>query len=502
MKCINCNKENIEGTVYCTNCGALLNVAEVKPETQDFVQSNNTVNLQGGIGNAGPNINNIEQVPVQVDQSNNTVNLQGGIENIEPNINNIEQVPVQVDQPELNSVKPETQSSLENKSERNPKKKILLILIPIILILLVVGIAISIILYKTSSTYAYKNLVSTIGKEINNSFEKKESSNVSFELSPEISGSGNADFEKIINKVSLKFDSSYDSKNNKALVGLIANYNSKSLLDLAVQYDKDSYIFLNNLYDKPIKVESNNLSDEIDADKIDEENVKIVVNGLVGAINKSFKKDYFTKDEQTITINDKSQKVKAISLSLNKEQYKEFSKSISNYLKNDKDFVSAYAKITNSKESEVIEDLEEDISDFDSDNIKLTIYTMGLFNKFVGMEVKQDDTLVKCIVNSENDFDITIESSMTVKVNVKLNKTNNKINLKDTANAVDVNSLDNTALTTILNNLKKVDGYSDLNTDLKETIDVSLDELISSISSLTSSSYDDYDYDYYNYGDY
>lgn len=353
-----------------------------------------------------------------------------------------------------------------------------LFIIPVVVILLVVVLfAIRIVL--SSPKMIYSSMIKKLGNSINEkSRDYKAYYNVT--LKPTVSKAGQKELEKLLNKVTIVVGANYNIKNKEIVFGLNTKYNNKNLVSIDMNYkNQNAYLFLNKLLDYPIKVDAKSLN--LDDNSIDEKNTNKMVNGFTNALSKSIKSDYITKSKKTLAVNNKEIKLNAYTLTINEKNYKEITSSIKKELLNDKEFIKAYSKVTNKTEKEVKKYIKEtlDADDFDKD-IKIVLYTSGLFNnKFVAINIIYDDTSFEVINNKEDDYDVIIkESKVYVELNIDIKKTNKKIDINSIKNAKDVNELEQKDILNILDNIKKMDAYSDLNKDSKDALGTDLDSLI------------------------
>lgn len=376
-------------------------------------------------------------------------------------------------------------SQTANEITEKPKKGNNLVkIIPIIIVLILLAGGLGFYLLSSNPLNVYKASVKKLGNQIIEKSEDKKSY-YKVDLKPEITSSGEKDLEKLVNKVSVSVSGNVNQDAKKMVLGVSTKYDNKDLLSADIQYqDSSAYLFLNNILNKPIKVDA----EEIDSDKMNKKTTEILVNSSVNAINKSLKKTYFTKDKETVSVSGKEVKVNAYKLKLNNKNYREINESISKTLLEDREFVTALAKLTDSKEKEVKESIKESFkSDVFYDKTTFIIYTSGLFNKYVGFKVDADDTGVSVIKNSDGNYTITTQvSKLTVKVDVNVEVSNNNDKLKDVKDAINAEELSNSDLTSALDNVKKLDGYSSLKEDVKNVYDVNLDDLIDYLKMMMS----------------
>lgn len=386
-------------------------------------------------------------------------------------------------------IKEEHNSSPNKKSK---KKLIIGLAITLFVLLAVVGIALAIILPKYSPKNVFKTTINeaykTSSKELKDDFN---SLYFTFELTPEIKGSGSTLLEDMISNFSIKLQGGIDYKNKTFSYNLVTNYKDKEFINADFQYDKEFYLMLNKLYNKPIKAEESDFTDAFI--KADVESLKTVIEEYSKAYDESLKDEYFESDKQTITVGDKKVKSRVSILNLNKKTAKEMDKYAQNrLLKNDK-FLNAYAKLTSVSKEEVIKSLEEESNYEDFTDTKIKLYT-GMWNKdLIKIQFVYDDMVVELEKNDENNnaWKISFKNDeITMVFNLEYTyEYNKKIDLKDVSGAVNSKDLPADALTQILTNIKSQDGYKLLDEDVKDATTMSIDQLL---SLFLGSSYNNY----------
>lgn len=365
------------------------------------------------------------------------------------------------------------------KEKSNTKKGVnpLVIIIPVVAVLVL--ILVGVMLMISNPVKVYKNAVTKLGNGINNKADE-EGKYYTAKIKPTISGTGQKEIEKLVNKVSIEVGGSYNSKDKEMVVGLNTKYNDKKFLNATVQFQENKlYLFLDDIIKSPIKMDMDQV--DFDTENADSKAAKAIVNSYVKAINASIKDEYITKSTEKITVNKKEQDVKVYKLTLNKDNYNEFKDSVEKKLLDDKEFIKAYAKVNDIKENKAKEEIKESFKNAKYDEtISVKLYVNGMFNnKYVGYAVEEKDAIVKVIVNKENNYDITVKyQKVTVNANVEVTESSKGSNIKGTGGAKEVTEISATEITEALDNIKKLDAYSDLNSDIKSIYKVDLGSLI------------------------
>lgn len=447
MICKKCNAQNKEESKICAMCG----------EQLDTDNQQNQVNSQ--------NISN-ESVPVQ--NTNNT-QLEG------QNIN----------------------QSIEKGEEKNSKNKNLPIII-VISLLVLISLIVLFIVVNPSAISIFRSNTNKLSEKLSDGLSGKYDSVIAnAEVTPKISNTGNKDLENIINKVNLKIEAKTDYKNKKLDYKVTANYNKNNLIDIDTIYkDKKMYLSLGNIYPKAIEYDDNSLSDVFN--KAGDKNTKIVIEKTTKAFNKSLKKEYFKKSKEKIKLNGKTINSKVYTMKLTDTNIKNITESVQNILKNDDEYLEAASKVFNESKSKIkksLNNIDKDASVLNGENISISIYTKGLFNKFVKLKMIYGEATYELSDLENNNYNIAVtEDKTTLSFNVKYSYEYNKtFTIDQPSDSIKYKELTPDVGTTIYNNLKNNKAYQDLISDLG----YDFGDLIESYTSDTSINYDsDYDLDY------
>ena len=142
------------------------------------------------------------------------------------------------------------------------------------------------------------------------------------------------------------------------------------------------------------------------------DDVKIVIDELVNAVNNSLKDEYFTSERVKMNVNGSEATVNKVTLLLNYENTKVLAIDILSYLQASNQFVESYSKITESNKSDIINDLQEEINTIKNDTngnhsiIKVILYTKGFSNEFVGFEIiteSENENVNFSVINDKKD---------------------------------------------------------------------------------------------------
>lgn len=541
MICSNCNTQNVEGSMFCAKCGAPLNSNNQVNPTNNQIPVNNqnmadvSSNIDSNINSnvsSETNLNAVNMVDTNNDTNNGIVN---DFTNTVNSSNNVGQVN-QVNEPMLaqsvsnvpNDVPNMAQdyqnvnnNSLNNQNvvqEENGKKKNILpfVIGGIAILLVLILVIVFVVVANPSAMSVFKSNTNKLSKTLSNNLSGKyDSVTTNLEVTPKISNTGSSDIEKVINKVNFKLSTATDYKNKKFDYKIAANYNNNSLINVEAVYDKDMYLSLGDLYSKSIKVSDDSFSDVFK--KTGDENTKIVIEKITNAFNKSLKKEYFSKSKEKINVNGKSINAKVYTMKMTDDNVKKILKSMTETLKNDDKFIEAASKVFDESKSSIKNSLN--LEDYSSSlipsgkNVSISIYTKGLFNKFVKLKLSYDDSSYEFTSLDNDNYNFVMsEDGVNLSFDIKYSYEYNKaVNIDKASDFVSSDDLSTSDLTTIYNKLKENKAYKELTKDLG----YDLEKLIGAYTGSGSSDYDwdsdsdsdydwdsnsDSDYDYSEYG--
>lgn len=218
-----------------------------------------------------------------------------------------------------------------------------------------------------------------------------------------------------LEKLTIKMEAQIDVPEKKEIINLGLDYDKESVIDAQVYYNNgDMYTYFDGLFDKYIQIEMDEETKEqmdqiletaLSEKQIDKnaKAVKIFKDELKAQINEYGK---FEKKKDKIDI-DKEEKVTKWTLTLTQKQmYNVLSKTFSNLAKNDK-FIDCFEE---DDIEDVLKEAAESIKDSDANsknNLKISIYTKGLLNKVVAVDVAiysdlEEMTIVASVVKEDD----------------------------------------------------------------------------------------------------
>lgn len=304
----------------------------------------------------------------------------------------------------------------EDFNVKKPKKKGLIIggIVLLILIIAILGVT-----YYFTSSKPEKLFNSYIDKLFASEVEDYNSvkMNSEIKLSGELKDSEAKQVFEEIGKCVLKMGTQVDVEKKQEIVDLGLEYDKKSVIDAKIYYDEGKiYTYFDDIFDKYIEIDMNEYQKEAlkevfeTADKNQIKNtqkaMKIVRDELKAELKEQGE---FEKEKTEIDIGDKEEKVTKNTLTLSqKELYKLIENVCSNLAKND-DFLECFEESPKDMLKEIVEDIKDEKVE-GKNNVKISIYTKGISNKFVGMDISvniesnsQTQTLIFTVLEEDKD---------------------------------------------------------------------------------------------------
>lgn len=522
------------------------------------------INSEESVANETVN-NDFVQVPITDTIINSQPNVMNGVNNLNPiGLETVTNEGVNNDttsnsstgnQEFLNNqdeslIPPTLDSSLENNNVEIPKeKKKNKFILPIIIVIAVLGLLVALYFLL------FNNPKKVFDKTISSGFDALYESLDMATKYDTMSGSGSLSYKlsatdasmqsvfDMINGIAFDYKYAVDYKNKLMNVDFNSTYNNEKLIDLSVYGENGKgYVFLKDVYNKYLSTDIEGYEDIFETTKNQEE-VKVILTSVEKALSKSLTNDDFVKEEVTIKVNGKDEKVTSNALVLTNENFNRICKSMLTTLKDDADFISAVNKISQDENVDTKAALEDAIANIgevdttDKSTVKLSIYTKGILKQFVGInfEVNDENTIAVSMIKTNDDtysivgkqdnkevvtgtlkvnttdstsdveIIVNVPDVVNVQVNVKstvnYNSTFNKV---DVTNSVDANTLTDVEANTIMTNLMTNPGLSKLITNIQAlmgSMNPTTDEYNASydFSADYSSDYT-IDNTYYNYG--
>lgn len=340
----------------------------------------------------------------------------------------------------------EVQDKVQNDFTGNGKKK--KIVVPIVvaaiaLILIIGGIGYKII--SNNPTNILKDSINNAYKDFKDSLEEYDKKKKDFDITKDsIKVSGDlqlsGDMFKDIEDDKISFTAGFDYA-NKLLEGeATLEEDGKNLLNATV-WTKDNKMYLksNNLFDNTYELDDFDFDEEFNLEELEDamsemdnvstDDIDYLVKEFKDALIKSLNKDEMTKEKETIEINDLSVKTTKISYNIDKNSTKELMTSLSDILTENDEFISKLAKLTDSEKSD-IKDAFKELKDKDNyedmPKGEINVYTTGVTNKVVKVELKLDTVTMSYSDYKDNVYVLVSEKESDIRLEV-IGKTEKKV---------------------------------------------------------------------------
>ncbi len=347
-----------------------------------------------------------------------------------------------VDDETLKEVKDNVQNDLVGKGKK--KKWIVGVVAAVIAIILVIG-GIGYKVISNNPTNILKDSINNAYKDFKDELKEYDKKKKDFDITKD-SLKINGDIEltgdmfKDIKDDKISFTAGFDYA-NKLLEGeATLKEDGKDLLNATV-FTKDNKMYLksNNLFDNTYELDDFDFDSEFNLEELEEamkevnnvstDDIDYLVKEFKDALIKSLNKDEMTKEKEEIEINDLSVKTTKISYNIDKSSTKELMTSLSDILTENDEFLSKLAKLTDTEKSDIKDALKELK---DSDNYEdmpkgeLNVYTTGVTNKVVKVELKLDTVTVSYSDYKDNIYLLVSEKQSDMKLEV-IAKTEKKV---------------------------------------------------------------------------
>lgn len=356
------------------------------------------------------------------------------------------------------------------------KKKIVIISVVVLLIILVGGYFGYKKFYKSPDAIFtnYINAVFDEGKKVIND---KVLNNLD-----------NTDNDILVNG-SLSFDTNaslddYEELKDYSLLFNMGLSPKSKLLNLKLDLLKESKNFLsgslimqnNHLYAKVPSILSKTI--DLGTNELDEmmnvsnasftkDDINTVIDGTKEVILNSIKKEDVKKESTKVH----DEKLNLITYNFNKENQILLLNNMKNYIENNSDYEESLSNLTGNSKSKLLDSIEEQIDDYDSEDVTISLYTKGINNSFKELDIKSTTDSFINITFNDNTYTFTMPNLvMTMKDNV----VNVKYTDEDTNVPYEMN------LTTLAANENKIDlviPYEDNTYNIHVTLKVSNEEL-------------------------
>ncbi len=323
----------------------------------------------------------------------------------------------------------ENNEFLEEK--KSGKKKILLIILSILIILLI-ALGVNYLINLNSPRTLFKKVSNTI---FNETLDVLDSIPTSLSGMSEGKIEFNTDIEdySFLNSEVIDYTFGLDVSQKRLISNIKLTEDNKELFNIEGNvYNNNIYLNLNNLFSKNILIDevtikdnlglsTNDIFNEIN-DVYNEEFIndyKYIVNSFKNLTNDVIDKINYNKEKDTLNINGDNIKVNKIIINFDKENADLIINIYIDGILNDNELIKKLVKIFDVEKEELIDNLKE-IKDYDNSDIdgtsKLVVYTKGLVNEIVKVELTEDTEELISYVNY-NDYKLLRSDNIEIEIN-------------------------------------------------------------------------------------
>lgn len=167
--------------------------------------------------------------------------------------------------------------------------------------------------------------------------------------------------------------------------------------------------------DETLEFDLSSLKEEMEELEIsfEAEDYKTVLKSVEKALNKSITSEMTEKESEEVEVSGKDIKVTKNSLVLDEDALQSIIETVAEELKEDDDFLKAAAAISGTKKGDIkdgLKELKKSAKDIETDEeVKINVYTKGLFNKVVGYGVEYEGDEYVTYIENGKDFEFVYD---------------------------------------------------------------------------------------------
>jgi len=308
----------------------------------------------------------------------------------------------------------------------------------IILALLVIVIAVALIgggvyylskpkaIFQDSYDYLTKGFKKVEESELKKLIAKNDKAKYTIDTQIELNKSLNLGIENIDLLLTLKED-----KTEKLMqYNLNSKINDQDLLELdAILKDSKMYMTIKKIMDKYYYIEQEAVSL---SETFSEEDLEVLTDIVADALKKEITDDKFTKEDVTIKVDEKDEKVKKISLKVTDKLLSEVITEICTNMKNSDKAMASLEKLLGETKEEITKSLDEMINDV-KETTGETLFTYNIYYKGINqirkLELLSDKDAISYTANNEKyQLQFTSNGTMVLKLEIAKEKEAYKIN--------------------------------------------------------------------------
>ncbi len=334
---------------------------------------------------------------------------------------------------------------MEEQTKNNKGKGLVAILISVILLIIIAIGAIYYFKVYTNTEQIYKRLIDSSMKSYQETAQKEEYKTINakiganIEVDLEYNDEQTKKIVDLINALDIALNVQMDREDKKMLVKLESNYENDGLINANLYADVDKqkmYMNIEEIFDKYLEIDmdeetSKSLTEifEITYTNEDKENSEKAINIMKEELKKVIKTEYCSKEKEEITIKDKKVKTSRNIISMTYEQLSEELITILTNLKDNQEYINCYKNPNDIEKTfeQLIENLESEKYSYKDLNVRFSIYTTGITQKVVKMDLEIEDEYekIKLEINpiDKNNYEILLidvnKNETIIKANIK-----------------------------------------------------------------------------------
>lgn len=373
------------------------------------------------------------------------------------------------------------------KEKRGGLKKTILIIIGIVIILLI-ALGVNYLKGLSNPRTLFKNVNNTLFNETLNVLDNVPS-NLNGMNEGTIKFNTNIEDYSFLNSEVIDYTFGLDASQKRLISSIKLNEDNKEIFNIEGNvYNNNVYINLNDLFSKNILIDDDTIKDNLGIsindifeeinDVYNEEYIndyKYIVNSFKNLTNTVIDKINYSKEKETLNINEDNVKVNKIIINFDKENIDLIINTYVDGILNDNELIKRLVKLLDIEKEELIDNLNE-LKDYDDSDIdgssKLVVYTKGLLNEFVKVElVEGAEELISYV--TYNDYKLLRYNDIEIEINNQklVIKNDNEIIIKGSVNSLEKDNID-ISFETLNSNTKGNVVYQNKNEDIKIKINL------------------------------